>query len=194
MWNGEESLRIKTCRPESNRLNKFSLSIRHSYHSKLFATILFISVYDIIFIGLRTEGKNLDDSKMLKIRKWKTTWMNRLFVFLLLSHCIGYYRPCCLQLLKHFEIYLTFCLLSCQFSNVTSLHVNMFYAVFEISALKTFTSGIKLMYHTPDHFQAELIQLIKFFLPVGPNFAWRFNSLFGNPRNFESQCCDSIFI
>ena len=50
------------------------------------------------------------------------------------------------------------------------------------------------MYHTPDHSQVEIIQLVKFFLPVGPNFAWWFNSLFDNPRNFESQCYNSIII
>ena len=63
----------------------------------------------------------------------------------------------------------------------------------ETSALnisKTFTSGIKLVHHTPDHSQVELIQLV----PVRPNFARRFNSMFDNPRNRCSQCSSSFGI
>ena len=40
---------------------------------------------------------------------------------------------------------------------------------------------------TPD--QVGLIQLVKFFLPVRPNFAWRFNSMFDNPQNPAAKSC-----
>ena len=72
--------------------------------------------------------------------------------------------------------------------------LQIFYEISEVNISKTFTSSIKLVYHMPENSLVELVQLVKFFLPVRPNFTWRFNFMFDNPRNFESQCYDCIFM
>ena len=50
------------------------------------------------------------------------------------------------------------------------------------------------MYHAPGHSQVKLIQLVKFFLPVRRRLLGDFNFMLTNPRNFESQCYDCIFM
>ena len=44
----------------------------------------------------------------------------------------------------------------------------------------------------PENSQIELIQLVKLFLLVRPNFVWRFNFTFDNPRNFESHVMTAV--
>ena len=81
------------------------------------------------------EGKNLNGSKVSKIRKSNKLQKNpnKPSIYLSpyqLSHCIRYYHPCCLQLPKQSAVYQTLSLLSCQSSSMTSPHVQHLYVVF----------------------------------------------------------------